>query len=262
MATAKKWHGYGNPLRDVQNLQPERVDQGVDYSGTGPVYALGNGTVVATTNQGWPGGGFIVVRLSDGPLAGRYVYTAENISPAVQVGQQVTPATVIGQMNGGIETGFAAPPPNLGNSLAKQLGQGFPNGPGGAYDNRPTAVGYAYSRILAALGAKPGVITTSATGTLPGWLKYALPIIAGPLAPFLPGGGGGITNPLSGITETGHWLGVLVTNLTDVHMWISLGWLQLGVLLILIGAFLWFQGTRTGQQLKGAAVDAALVAAK
>ncbi|HEY2304895.1 MAG TPA: hypothetical protein VGI05_03345, partial [Streptosporangiaceae bacterium] len=34
--------GYLNPLRAVSGLVPERVDQGVDFAGTGPVYAIGD----------------------------------------------------------------------------------------------------------------------------------------------------------------------------------------------------------------------------
>ncbi|MCU1466170.1 MAG: hypothetical protein JWM72_2098, partial [Actinomycetia bacterium] len=35
--------GYANPLRAIQVLTPERIDQGVDYAGFGSLYAIGNG---------------------------------------------------------------------------------------------------------------------------------------------------------------------------------------------------------------------------
>src|SRR5258708_10547615 len=104
------WKGYANPLRAVQGLTAERIDQGVDYSGSGDIYALGPGTIENVYNAGWPGGAFISERLSGGPYAGLYSYAAENISPAVAVGQPVDDATVIGRVTGGIETGWAAPP--------------------------------------------------------------------------------------------------------------------------------------------------------
>ena len=50
---------YGNPLRSIAGLSPERIDQGVDYHGYGPIYALGNGVILSVYNSGWPGGTFI-----------------------------------------------------------------------------------------------------------------------------------------------------------------------------------------------------------
>ncbi len=46
---------YADPLRAVRGLTPERIDQGVDYSGFGPIYAIGDGVVLSTANSGWPG---------------------------------------------------------------------------------------------------------------------------------------------------------------------------------------------------------------
>src|SRR5581483_6509707 len=58
---------YRNPLRGVTNVNASRIDQGVDYSGTGPVYALGDGVVETSTNSGgWPAGHFIAYRLTNG----------------------------------------------------------------------------------------------------------------------------------------------------------------------------------------------------
>jgi hypothetical protein len=153
--------GYQNPFRSVQGLTAERVDQGVDYSGTGPVYALGAGTVVATFNPGWPGGGWIVVHLSGGAAAGHYSYVAENITPAVHIGQQVDSSTVIGNMHGGIETGWAAPP-GAGFSMA-MVNLQFTG-------SNATAYGKNYSDLLASLGCPPGIVTGPVRGTVPpGW---------------------------------------------------------------------------------------------
>ena len=89
---------------------PERIDQGVDYSGFGPIYAIGDGVVLSTVGGGWPGGTFIAYQLTDGPASGLVVYAAEDIEPSVQVGATVNSGTVLGQMYAGpdgIETGWA-----------------------------------------------------------------------------------------------------------------------------------------------------------
>ncbi|MDE3085318.1 MAG: hypothetical protein KGJ77_01015 [Acidobacteriota bacterium] len=153
---------YANPLRSVNGLNPERIDQGVDYSGYGPVYAVGDGTVISTTNGGWPGGTFIAYKLTDGPAAGLVAYAAEDLEPTVSVGQTVTAATVIGTMYegpDGMETGWADPSGD-GMTMARDYGQ-F-NG------NNSTAFGANFSRMLASLGAPPGVLETNPpTGNLP-----------------------------------------------------------------------------------------------
>jgi hypothetical protein len=47
---------YVNPLGGAR-VRPERIDQGVDYAGSGTLVAIGGGTVtyVARTGTGWPG---------------------------------------------------------------------------------------------------------------------------------------------------------------------------------------------------------------
>jgi len=57
--TPSSTSGYANPLRAIGGLRSERVDQGVDYSGYGPIYAIGSGVVLSVFNGGWPGGGSI-----------------------------------------------------------------------------------------------------------------------------------------------------------------------------------------------------------
>ena len=104
--------GYRIPLRDVSGLNPERIDMGVDFGGSGPVYALGSAVITNASGNsaGWPGGGWITYKLTDGPDAGLMVYLAEDVTPTVQVGQHVSSATVIGTMfagGDGIETGWA-----------------------------------------------------------------------------------------------------------------------------------------------------------
>lgn len=102
---------YVNPLSQVANLVPERIDQGADFGGSGPVLAIGNAVITETNGGGWPGGPFMSYRLTSGPFAGRYVYVAENVTPTVSVGQTVQAGQQIAVMfdgGSGIETGWAA----------------------------------------------------------------------------------------------------------------------------------------------------------
>jgi murein DD-endopeptidase MepM/ murein hydrolase activator NlpD len=152
---ATSGHPYLNPLRDVSGLYPERVDMGVDFAGSGPVYAIGSGVVTEATadNGGWPGGGWITYELTDGPGVGEIVYFAEDVTPSVQVGQVVTPHTVIGHMfNGedGIETGWAMPDSASSESELPEAGGITGAGP------FPTAIGMNFEFLLLALGVPKG----------------------------------------------------------------------------------------------------------
>lgn len=72
---------YVNPLSQVSGLVCERVDQGVDFAGTGgPILALGNGVMIETNGSGWPGGPYMAYRLTDGPAAGLVIYMAEDLT--------------------------------------------------------------------------------------------------------------------------------------------------------------------------------------
>jgi hypothetical protein len=144
-------YGYRNPMRAVGGLSAERIDDGVDFGGVGPVYALGDGIVTNATgsNYGWPGGGWITYRLTDGPGAGLTVYVAEDISPAVVVGERVTTSTVIGNIwNGGdgIETGWSQA---SGLSSESELPEA---GGIGGYGPFPTRVGANFDELLVSLG--------------------------------------------------------------------------------------------------------------
>ncbi|HEV2260398.1 MAG TPA: hypothetical protein VGS06_45410 [Streptosporangiaceae bacterium] len=141
---------YLNPFRNVSGLVPERIDQGVDFNGSGSVYALGDGIVTNAQaySPGW-GGGWITYQLSDGPDAGLVVYVAENVTPTCVVGQRVTPSTVIGDMfegGSGIETGWAQA---SGLSAESQLPEAGAIGGGGPF---PTTIGVNFDQLLISLG--------------------------------------------------------------------------------------------------------------
>jgi hypothetical protein len=154
---------YQNPLRAVSDLVLERVDQGVDFGGAGPVYALGDGIITNATadSSGWPGGGWITYQLTDGPDAGLMVYVAEDVTPTVQVGQKVTSSTVIANMfNGGdgIETGWATSDGSTAESQTAAAGGISGNGP------FPTMVGLSFDAVLESVGV-PAAPNASEAGS-------------------------------------------------------------------------------------------------
>jgi hypothetical protein len=169
-ATAKKAATavYLNPLRKISGLMAERIDMGADFGGSGPVYAIGDAVITNATGNspGWPGGGWITYQLTDGPAKGLVVYLAEDVAPTVQVGQHVTPNTVIANMSNsgaGIETGWAMPDSSSAESQLPEAGGVSGGGP------FPTAVGINFDQMLHALGVPVSPFNGTATpyGTLP-----------------------------------------------------------------------------------------------
>lgn len=177
------WGGYANPFRDIGNLSIGRIDEGVDLVGDGPVYALGTGVVTySSSSSGWPGGGYVAYRLDAGPLAGKYIYVAENFTPAVSVGDHVDVTTVLGTMHSSypyIETGFSQAPGDVPQAAAY----------GHYVEGQPTPEGDSFAQVLrnveharltaapgrhrhrhhhrsAGTGAGPGASLTGLSGTL------------------------------------------------------------------------------------------------
>ena len=145
---------YVNPLARGADLQPKRIDEGVDYAGAGPLLAMGSGTIRVTSSLA-AGHAFIVLQLDKGPSAGRMVYYAENMSPAVSVGQHVNAGDVVGILHDSypnLEIGWAG-----GGSLGGTLGNALARSTGGDVDGVSTAVGVNFSQLLAMLGAPSGI---------------------------------------------------------------------------------------------------------
>jgi hypothetical protein len=149
--------GYVNPLTRAR-VTGERIDQGVDYTGSGTLAAIGDATVsyVATTGNGWPGS-FIEYRLDDGPDAGCYVYYAEGVTPAggLHVGEMVTAgqpiATIIRGWQTGIELGWAAGVSTM--TYAAKTHQWSANSDQGSVASIP---GKSFSALIVSLGGPPG----------------------------------------------------------------------------------------------------------
>ena len=114
---------YVNPLREVANLQASRIDMGVDYSGSGPILALGRARILLASDRlagpesCWgktcvpPPGDWVMYRLLDGPFAGKYVYIVENITITVRTGQTVLagqPIAILHDASPNLEIGWAA----------------------------------------------------------------------------------------------------------------------------------------------------------
>jgi murein DD-endopeptidase MepM/ murein hydrolase activator NlpD len=92
-----------------------RTDMGVDFTGTGPILAVGNARILATGASGWPNGGAgpsgqgVLYKLLDGPKAGHIVYVYEGVVPTVKAGDTVVAGQRIATFYDGssIEIGWA-----------------------------------------------------------------------------------------------------------------------------------------------------------
>jgi hypothetical protein len=157
--------GYANPFAHAQ-VSASRIDQGVDYGGSGPIDALGPGKVVlvSTTDTGWGNGdGWVSYQLTAGKYAGAYVYVAEGITPSVHSGEMVAAGQQIGSFNGhSIEVGFAVGQADLG--LAHDV----------YHEGADTAAGRAMNQLLTSLGAPAGHQDTVDCGG-------PCPIVGGPV---------------------------------------------------------------------------------
>lgn len=190
------------------------VDQGVDFTGAGPVPALDQATITDVGRSSIVEGGtypYVIYRLDAGPYKGHFVYLAENFTPQVRPGQKVKQGQSVGRAKGSypyIEIGFNKTPQGW-NAVAPL---------GGA-----TAAGQAIkSYIYGLIGTAPPV-TIPAGGTATG------------------GGGGGIVSHIpvvggivSGTEATAHLFGKLL----DPRFWLRALEVVGGFLLVLLGLYL------------------------
>ncbi len=171
---------YIDPLREVSGLTPRRIDLGVDYAGTGPLLALGRArvTMASDTDSGpsscwaiscWPGGGIVVMRLLDGPFAGKYTYVAEHITVSVRAGQIVNAGQQIATLHAGYpwsEWGWAAGPG--AEALARADGHWCQTC--ADVGDWSTIEGRNMNALLVRLGAPSGLFQPVPTQTMPpGW---------------------------------------------------------------------------------------------
>jgi len=86
-----------------------RIDQGVDFTGTGPIAAVGDAEILATGAPGWPEGGGVLYKLLSGQRAGQIIFVYEGVQATVHAGQHVAAGEQIATFvpGGSIEMGFA-----------------------------------------------------------------------------------------------------------------------------------------------------------
>jgi hypothetical protein len=150
---------YVNPLAGAQ-VKPERIDQGVDYAGTGTLAAIGAAriTYVSTHGTGWPGA-FIEYRLLDGVDAGCYVFYAEGVRPVggLHVGQRVAAgqpiASIIQGWSTGIELGWGAGVSTVTYAAAKHQWSAHSDA-----ESIASPAGKSFSALIAALGGTAGKV--------------------------------------------------------------------------------------------------------
>jgi hypothetical protein len=166
---------YCNPYRSVTGLRAERIDQGVDYGGAGPIYAIGPGTIDVYKNRndtGWPGGTFASYKISAGPAAGRVVYLAENIdlNPSLHTGAFVFSGTVLGTLVN------ASPDMESGWGVA---GAGYTAEYSCYTEGCDTPLGDNFNNLLVCLKATPGLPGTAGCCPAPtGWPADWCPMIS------------------------------------------------------------------------------------
>ncbi len=91
------------------NATTGRIDQGVDFTGTGPIAAVGDAVILSTGAPGWPEGGGVLYKLLNGPQAGQIIFVFEGAQATVKPGQRVSAGDQIATFvpGGSIEMGFA-----------------------------------------------------------------------------------------------------------------------------------------------------------
>lgn len=137
--------GCTNPFSDP-GWSPARTDQGVDYAPTKvlPVRAICDGTIISTNGSGWPGGYFILIKLTAGPFAGKCTFVAEHLANVLPKGTDVKAGQEIGTALPGYpwtEWGWASGPQTPSTRY------------NGAPDGTAMPGGKAFARFLRHLGA-------------------------------------------------------------------------------------------------------------
>ncbi len=192
--------GYRNPFWKIpaSDLNPLRIDQGVDYGRQGDIYAIGPATVelVIPSNSGWgtvnsgscidSNSASVIYRFTSGAAAGKTVFVVEcfTVDPNLKEGQQIDSGTLIGHMYGPIEIGWgiqvpqSTPVGDRAYNQAEAHNQPYCSPPF-AYEangapSSSTALGTNFSQFLVKLGAPAGITQATSGGCLPaGWPKWS-----------------------------------------------------------------------------------------
>lgn len=177
---------YVNPLEEA-NVTGERVDQGVDYAGSGVVNALAGGVITDAkqSDPGWEGSYLEYQVTQPGPLQGQRIYVAEGFSIAqgIKVGDTVQAGDMLGTIvkgsSTGIETGFGS-----GNGELTYANQHGGYSSADSANDTPTAAGEAFSTLIHDLGGPSGRATsTNAIGSAPPAVAAAIKSNTAPFGP-------------------------------------------------------------------------------
>jgi Lysozyme like domain len=151
------------------------VDQGIDFTGAGPVYALDEGVITRRVDagSGWPGlGALLSYKLTSGPGKNRFVYIAEDFiaKAGLKVGSVIKRGEVLGRATGsglapGIETGWADAG---GHAIAH------------APDSGPTAAGRDFQAFVSGGGRRTGRYSFRQLEAL--WVRNGGPRAVAPIA--------------------------------------------------------------------------------
>jgi murein DD-endopeptidase MepM/ murein hydrolase activator NlpD len=177
------------------NATTGRIDQGVDFTGIGPIAAVGDARILQTGAPGWPEGGGVLYQLLDGSRAGQVIYVFEGIEATVHAGERVSAGERIGTFvaGGSIEMGFAD-------------AQGIPISHGEYNEGKVTEGGQEMASFLTGLGG-PSALSPSFSELSPEkWSRLAkrLGEISNPEVPAspskysLPDGKGRASQPQAG----------------------------------------------------------------
>jgi membrane-bound lytic murein transglycosylase B len=134
-------NAYVSPFALSSGVVTGRIDQGVDFTGTGPIVAIGKARILSVGAPGWPEGGGVLYQLLDGPLEGQVIFVYEGIDATVQPNQIVQAGEQIAgfRPGGSIEIGFADP-------------AGVPLSHGEYFEGKVTQYGIEMSSLLQSLG--------------------------------------------------------------------------------------------------------------
>jgi hypothetical protein len=146
-AAAQAPSGYQSPFAG-DSYFVGRTDQGVDVclSHKEPIRAVGDGVVTGIIPNWYAGQPYIWYQLTNGPMAGRYVYVAEQIKHLAHVGQELHTGQVVARYarrGSCIETGWSS---SDGATLA-QATTGYTEG-------QVTPAGVSFARFLMSLGVQ------------------------------------------------------------------------------------------------------------
>lgn len=164
--------GYFNPLKHA-SVTAERIDQGVDYAGTGYLVAIADGVITdsVANGSGWEGEGYVEYQITqEGFLKDAYIYYAEGVDTVVTVGEQVRGGARLCNlrqpMPHGIEIGFAA-----GDNE-----QSYYSYHDGKYtEGDATRPGLAMSNLIKALGGPGGKVEGPIVGNFPEYMPNGEP---------------------------------------------------------------------------------------